>query len=256
MNTVYCRGCGKVVHETAEMCPSCGAPQFAAGDRNKVVAALLAFFTGAFGIHRFYLGQWWGVFYLLFFWTMIPSLVALVETFVFLLSDQKQWDKKYNDGLPSGKSTGFAIVLVILLVIFGGIFMVGILAAVSIPAYQDYTARAQVSEGLSLASAQKAVLAEYYTDNRDFSNISSSDLTDATSGNYVDSVTLEMANGETVVIVASFKQSGVHRDIAGQKFRLATEDGDTTWQCGYAIQNELLKSSDQVEPKYLPSACK
>lgn len=57
MSTVYCRGCGKETHETAETCPSCGAPQNIVGDKHKVVAALLAFFTGSLGIHRFYLGQ-------------------------------------------------------------------------------------------------------------------------------------------------------------------------------------------------------
>ena len=42
--------------------------------------------------------------------------------------------------------------------------IIGILAAVAIPSYQDYTARAQVSEGLSLTSQFKTPLAEYYAD--------------------------------------------------------------------------------------------
>jgi len=58
MSMVHCRGCGKELHETAEFCPSCGAPQLNArtGGKNKVVAGVLAFFLGALGIHRFYLG--------------------------------------------------------------------------------------------------------------------------------------------------------------------------------------------------------
>ena len=42
--------------------------------------------------------------------------------------------------------------------------IIGILAAIAIPAYQDYTIRAQASEGLAMASATKAAVAEYYAD--------------------------------------------------------------------------------------------
>lgn len=256
MSTVFCRSCGKEVHESAETCPACGAPQLLVGDKNKVVAALLAFFTGTFGFHRFYLGQWWGLFYLLFFWTGVPSIVAFIETFVFLFSDQRQWDKKYNGGLPSGTSRGVAAVIIAIIVLMGTFFILGILAAVSIPAYADYTARAQVAEGLSMASSQKISLAEYFADNRDYSNVSASDLQGPVSGKYVDSITLEQAQGKTVVIAVRFKQTGVVSAIAGQKFRLATEDGGRTWQCGYAIHNPSLMGSDQIKPKYLPSACR
>ena len=256
MSTVYCRRCGKQVDDSAETCPACGAPQLQVGDKNKVVAGLLAFFTGAFGFHRFYLGQWWGIFYLLLFWTGIPSIVAFIETFVFLFSDQKQWDIKYNNGLPSGSGKGVAAVLVALIVLVGAFFVLGILAAIAIPAYADYTARAQVAEGMVLASAQKIPLLEYYADKKDFSNVSSADLQSQTSGKYVDSLTLEQAHGETVVVVIKFKQSGVASMIAGRSFRLATEDGGRTWQCGYAIQDPALVGNDQVRRKYLPTACR
>lgn len=256
MSTVFCRSCGKEVHESAETCPACGAPQLMVGDKNKVVAALLAFFTGTFGFHRFYLGQWWGLFYLLLFWTGIPSIVAFIETFVFLFSDQRQWDRKYNNGLPSGTGRGVAAVIIAIIVLFGAVFILGILAAVAIPSYAEYTARAQVSEGLSMASAQKIPLAEYYADKKDFSNVSITDLQGRTSGRYVDSITLDQARGDTVVIVVRFKQSGVASMIAGQNFRLATEDGGRTWQCGYTISNPALMGSNQVMPKYLPTACR
>lgn len=256
MSTVYCRSCGKEVHETAETCPACGAPQQLVGDKNKVVAALLSFFTGTFGFHRFYLGQWWGVLYLLLFWTGIPSVVAFIETFVFLFSDQKQWDRKYNNGLPSGSGKGVAAVLIALIVVVGAFFILGIMAAIAIPAFTDYTARAQVAEGLSMASAQKVPLTEYYSDNKDFSNVSVADLQGQTSGKYVASISLEQAHGKTVVIVTRFKQTGVVSTIAGQNFKLATVDGGKTWQCGYAIHDPALMGSGQVKPKYLPTACR
>jgi len=97
MAMVFCRGCGKEIHETAPTCPHCGAPQNTGyPGKSKVTAGILALFLGAFGIHRFYLGQWWGIFYLLFFWTLIPSIVSFVEGIVFLVTDDATWNAKYG----------------------------------------------------------------------------------------------------------------------------------------------------------------
>jgi TM2 domain-containing membrane protein YozV len=97
MGMVYCRGCGKEIHESAIACPHCGAQQRAGQTgKSKVVAGVLALFLGGLGIHRFYLGQWWGIFYLLFCWTFIPSIVAFIEGIVFLLSDDASWNAKYG----------------------------------------------------------------------------------------------------------------------------------------------------------------
>jgi predicted RNA-binding Zn-ribbon protein involved in translation (DUF1610 family) len=84
-NHVYCRGCGAPVHESALSCPKCGAVQrqqgsLAASGRERVTAALLAFFLGGFGAHKFYLGKGGqGLLYLLFCWTFIPAIIALIE---------------------------------------------------------------------------------------------------------------------------------------------------------------------------------
>jgi len=65
--------------------------------KNKVVAALLAFFVGIFGVHRFYLGQTGkGIAYLLFFWSGIPALIGLIDAILFLAMDQDEFDYKYN----------------------------------------------------------------------------------------------------------------------------------------------------------------
>jgi len=94
---VFCRGCGKEIHESARSCPHCGATQRVGSQgKNKVVAGLLALFLGGLGIHRFYLGQWWGIFYLLFVWTFIPSIIALVEAIVFFLTSDAAWEQKYG----------------------------------------------------------------------------------------------------------------------------------------------------------------
>ncbi|VUD67949.1 Fimbrial protein [Thalassocella blandensis] len=148
---VKCIGCSKDLHFTAAACPHCGASQRTRRYKSKTVAALFAFFLGGFGAHRFYLGQWWGVFYLLFFWAWIPGLIALIEFFVFLLSNSQRWDEKYNEGKPAGpneKGGGAAIVILAILGGFVFIAIIGVLAAVSIPAYQDYTQRAKISQAL------------------------------------------------------------------------------------------------------------
>ena len=95
-----CKRCAKEVHITAATCPHCGANQRSRMYNSKTTAALLALFLGGVGIHRFYLGQWWGIFYLLMVWTLIPIFVALVEFVVFLACDQVKWDQKHNQPNP------------------------------------------------------------------------------------------------------------------------------------------------------------
>ena len=59
------------------------ATEIAEVRKEKAVAFLLTFFLGAFGGHRFYMGEiGLGVLYLLFFWTLIPALIAFIELFL------------------------------------------------------------------------------------------------------------------------------------------------------------------------------
>jgi TM2 domain-containing membrane protein YozV len=94
----YCSGCGKPVHKTARSCPNCGAVQRGAKhEKSKIVAALLAFFLGGLGIHKFYLGQnGWGIIYLLFFWTFIPAIIAFFEAILLLVMSEDRFDDKFN----------------------------------------------------------------------------------------------------------------------------------------------------------------
>jgi len=98
MAMVFCRGCGKEIHESAPTCPHCGARQRtgSGASKNKVTAGVLALLLGGLRIHRFYLGQWWGIFYLLFCWTFIPSIIAFIEGIVFLVTDDDAWNAKYG----------------------------------------------------------------------------------------------------------------------------------------------------------------
>lgn len=65
--------------------------------KSKVVAAVLAWFLGGFGVHRFYLGQVGkGLLYLLFCWTFIPFFVAFIDFIIFLTMSEKNFNFKYN----------------------------------------------------------------------------------------------------------------------------------------------------------------
>lgn len=58
---------------------------------------LFALFLGGFGIHKFYLGRIGaGVLYLLFFWTFIPSIIALIEGIVYLCMSDDRFHEKYG----------------------------------------------------------------------------------------------------------------------------------------------------------------
>ncbi len=65
--------------------------------KDKNVAAIFALFFGSFGLHRFYLRQTGlGVFYFIFFWTMIPAIISLIDAIVFFSMDKDEFDFKYN----------------------------------------------------------------------------------------------------------------------------------------------------------------
>lgn len=64
--------------------------------KNRYIAALLAFFLGGLGVHKFYLGKWTGVFYLLLCWTWLPSIIALIEGIMYLVNSEDAFNEKYN----------------------------------------------------------------------------------------------------------------------------------------------------------------
>ncbi|UCC27193.1 MAG: NINE protein [Gemmatimonadales bacterium] len=65
--------------------------------KSKAVAILFALTLGAFGAHRFYLGRpGSGILYLLFSWTLIPALIAVIEVIVMLLMDPAVFRAKYG----------------------------------------------------------------------------------------------------------------------------------------------------------------
>ena len=96
---VFCRGCGKEIHGSAQACPHCGATQglSAQGKKSRISAALFAAFLGGFGAHKFYLGKvGQGILYLLFCWTFIPTIIAFIEFITYLCMSDEDFAKKYG----------------------------------------------------------------------------------------------------------------------------------------------------------------
>jgi len=81
---MFCSSCAKEISESAKVCPHCGHPvKGKAGLKSKVAFVLLALFLGGLGIHRMYIGDvGLGILYLLFCWTGIPLVIAMVEALV------------------------------------------------------------------------------------------------------------------------------------------------------------------------------
>ncbi|NNM34161.1 MAG: TM2 domain-containing protein [Gemmatimonadetes bacterium] len=69
----------------------------AAEPRSKSVAALTSFFLGGLGSHRFYLGDpFTGLFYLVFCWTFIPSLIGMIEGVRFAVMEDEEFQRRYS----------------------------------------------------------------------------------------------------------------------------------------------------------------
>lgn len=67
------------------------------GRKSRIAAIVLAWFLGGFGIHKFYLGRiGWGIIYLLFCWTFIPAVVALIEGLVYIFMSDEEFARKYG----------------------------------------------------------------------------------------------------------------------------------------------------------------
>ncbi len=108
----YCLSCGAQLNPNQVVCLKCGAGvkanqpvtrsnEFQLGSsRNKLIAVLLAFFLGGLGAHKFYLGRpVAGILYLLFCWTFIPSILALIDLIIYLTMTDREFNATYNTSL-------------------------------------------------------------------------------------------------------------------------------------------------------------
>jgi type IV pilus assembly protein PilA len=147
--------------------------------------------------------------------------------------------------------------------------IIGILAAIAIPAYQDYTIRAQVTEGLNLMSDMKAGVAEWYAQEGSWPSaldqLGISNGSASKSGKYVQSI-----NMQTGTLIAKFGVQA-NSNITNKTLALqprVSANGDVIWICGTrespstaldpstATPSPSAKGLTDLKAKYLPANCR
>ena len=135
------------------------------------------------------------------------------------------------------QQSGFTLIELMIVVA-----IIGVLAAVAIPQYQSYVARAQVSEGFSCTAAAKTAVSLYYNMNGRFPKTNAEAGADSCDGTYVESSTV----GDDGVITVKFGNAS-HDSITAKTFGLIPTGGTGSikWQC----------EAQTIDPKYLPNSC-
>ncbi|HSW06324.1 NINE protein [Aquabacterium sp.] len=247
-----CNTCGALIHPAAEICPKCGVRQRT--PVSKPVLLLLTFFLGGLGAHKFYTGRHWqGILYLVFCWTYIPGLVALVEFIIYCFTSSERLNEKYT-------AKGSAVVIIVIAIV-AFIFIVGVLAAIALPAYQDYTKKAKASEGIIMAGALRARIVESFIERpQDMSCSSltcnlggvdlnptkyvkrlSSDRSGVIYVEYDEQLFAAPKNVLTITPLIDGQVADLSNPIAAGK--------DVSWKCGQS-------ASTTVPVKYLPGSCR
>lgn len=153
-------------------------------------------------------------------------------------------------------------VVAVLVLVVAAVPVTGVLAAIAIPAYQDYMIRSQVSEGLTSAAAYKAAVAEAAASGTDWEYITTEALGLNALGQSKYLQSNEVINGAVVLIYGD----QANAKIAGGRLVLVpgtTNTGEIVWVCGYGAAPEgvelVIEDHEQytdVERKYLPAACR
>lgn len=137
------------------------------------------------------------------------------------------------------RNKGFTLIELMIVVA-----IIAILAAIALPAYQDYLTRAQVSESLSLSRGAQIAVTEFYSERGATpANNTEAGLAQPTSiqGNYVASVTVA-ADGSITMLFGNDATSKINGKSL--VMNLSVNDGSLAWDCG------------GIDDKYLPSVCR
>jgi len=141
------------------------------------------------------------------------------------------------------------------------IAIIGILAAIAIPAYQNYTIRSQVTEGLTLGDGWKTAISEYYANTGCWPTITNLAGMCASQGKYEQSVTV---NTGGVILITYGNQANAK--INGQTLEIVpytNSNNDVLWVCGTACAPATsiatiatnASASSSIPSQYLPTSC-
>lgn len=149
--------------------------------------------------------------------------------------------------------SGFTLIEMMIVVA-----IIGILACLAIPAYQNYTIRAQVAEGLTLAGDWKVAIADFYANNGAWP--SQADLPDMTSstGTYVSSI--NVTSGVITIVYGTAQSNPNINNLALTLVPYTDANDDVLWQCGLAAPPNGTPAPGAVAgttllPQQLPTSC-
>lgn len=231
--TKQCTECGENINKKAVICPKCGVAQKQAV--SKVALLLITFFLGGLGGHKFYLKKpWWGVLYLVFFWTYIPTLAALIEFVIYACTSEERLNEKYESG--GGSTVVIAVVVGVV-----GIAFIGILAAIAIPQYAEYTNRAKAASAIQGAETLRSDLEQYIVKNGRLPGPGEFSAQAQTVPNVA---TIQLAD-RSVIVVRFLSGQGA---LGEKTIEIAPviANGQLTWNC----------SGGSLEPRYRPVKCR
>jgi type IV pilus assembly protein PilA len=157
---------------------------------------------------------------------------------------QTQFFAKGANIMMKKAQQGFTLIELMIVVA-----IVGILAALALPAYQDYTVRSKVSEGAARLAEAKTSVAEYYSSNSTFPSGASTAGFNTTAAGYVSTIGCR-SGGNCRIIELTFGNK--EPKLAGKVLALSgyATNGQVVWKC---------KAGDPpkgLEPKYLPGSCR
>jgi type IV pilus assembly protein PilA len=137
--------------------------------------------------------------------------------------------------------------------------IIGILAAIALPAYQDYTIRSQASEGPTVAEGLKTAVAEYYATSGTWpADNKSLGFTDTVGGSYVADVST--LNGAVTITYGNKAHQTKLKGFFLTLRAAVNANGDIAWVCGTStVPNGFTVAgadATTVNPKYLPASCK
>lgn len=128
--------------------------------------------------------------------------------------------------------------------------IIGILAAISVPAYQNYVTRAQVAEAVYLGSGMKSILSDYGWNNADWPNLLVAPTVVAGSGQ-INATLIGKYSTLTPTVTGTYPSGYITITMttgqaSGQTIFFETTDGAATWTC----------TPGTIDPKFRPNACR
>ena len=156
------------------------------------------------------------------------------------------------------RNQGFTLIELMIVVA-----IIGILAAIAIPAYQDYTIRAQVVESFSISGELKLSIKDYYKNRGTFPTDNESAGVPAAEhliGNYVTRV--DVVDGAMHVEFGNYVNSNISGKVLTIRPQIvsANPTSPISWACGYHVPPDGMEAVGEdrtnVENRFLPSACR